>query len=647
MFRQVKERSSDNLLKAAKRIIHRKPSPLSAQAKIEAGKSLSIGKTNIRVNNNKRNHEIHKFVEMTPAEFMSWWITTTGGKRKASNNILHYMKHKFNVKIPTDYRTLLKTPVNPVPWNVSPGSYIHLGVREALNRITAEGGTTSLLQLIMQFFIDGVKISRSTKEELWVIMTNIVNTSAKRLSPKVIGIYYGEKKPKDFNEFLWPFVMELLDLLEKGIDYDGKKLKIKILNFVLDAPSRTSCKAVKHVTGYNGCDYCVEEGEYMDYRMTFLNLDAKLRNDKEYRSRVYEDYHHKESVLEMLPIDMIDAFPPDYLHFLLLGVVHWILKYICETSKLLSAKDYIEIKRRADLFRQFQPSEFQRKLRPFTEYLGLMKGTEFRQYVLFVAPLLLKGILTDQMVGNFLKLHIASIIYSHKRFECYYEEADKLMRMFIEEFAETYHPRHVVYCIHSLCHVRKFVELYGPWDNFSTFEYESYNSTVKDFLQSNVMPLTQITNRIVEIYNAPLHDFTQEQCDIEIKGMQEDGTYSQLKYFDLTFNVESAGQNLVLLKSGQAVKLLHIVNDSTTSQIGLVGVPFLNRSSVYANIVDTTRFNIFKSKDIFGHRITFDVNDIDGKLWQLPISDSDSSAFYPIYVEDGKSFSRKLQPNGL
>lgn len=276
-----------------------------------------------------------------------------------------------------------------------------------------------------------------------------------------------------------------------------------------------------------------------------------------------------------------------------------------------------------------------------------MKGTEFRQYVLFVAPLLFKGILSDQMVGNFLKLHIASIIFSHKRFECYYEEADKLMRMFIIEFAEIYHPRHAVYCIHSLCHIRKFVELYGPWDNFSTFEYESYNSSVKDFLKGNVMPLTQITNRIVEIYNAPIHDFTQKQCDIEINKIQKDGTYSQLKYFDLTFDVESAGQNLVLLKSGEAVKLLHIVNDPTTSKVDLVGVPFLNRSSVYPNIVDTTRFNIFKSNGKFGHPITFEVNDIDGKLWQLHISDTDSSAYYPIYVEDGKTFSRKQQPNGL
>lgn len=68
---------------------------------------------------------------------------------------------------------------------------------------------------------------------------------------------------------------------------------------------------------------------------------------------------------------------------------------------------------------------------------------------------------------------------------------------------------------------------------------------------------------------------------------------------------------------------------------------------MYDDIIDTTRFNIFKSNEKFGHPVTFEVKDIDGKFWQLNISDSDLSAYYPIYVEDGKTFSRTQQPNGL
>lgn len=266
-----------------------------------------------------------------------------------------------------------------------------------------------------------------------------------------------------------------------------------------------------------------------------------------------------------------------------------------------------------------------------------MKGTEFRQYLLFVFPLLLAGIVSEEIIDNFIKLHIASIIFSHKRFECYYKQADELVRMFLLEFAEVYHPRHVVYVFHALCHMKRFVEMYGPWDHFSTFEYETQNCTVKNYLHGNVMPLTQITNRIVEIYTTKRHDFLTKKSNIEVRDRQEDGSFSQLKYYDLSFIINCVGQNYALLKSGEGVKLTRIYYNDTTEKVELMGKPLKNRSSVYGQ-VDTLRFNIFKSNE-FDDKIKFSIDEIDGKLWKLDMNSSGMSAYYPIYVEDGKSFS--------
>ena len=242
-------------------------------------------------------------------------------------------------------------------------------------------------------------------------------------------------------------------------------------------------------------------------------------------------------MLEMLPIDMIDMFPPDYLHCVLLGVINWIFKFLRDAPMTLSSHDYIEINRRIDQFKKTQPVEFQRRLRSFVNDIGQMKGTEFRQYLLFVGPLLLKGIVEEEIFCNLLKLHIASTIFTHERFAEYYQEADTLMRMFIVDFAAIYHPCHATYVFHSLCHMKKFIDLYGSWDNFSTFEYESYNSTVKNHLKGNVMPLTQVTNRIIEIYNAPQHTINSKTQDVEISDRQENGSYANLKFFNLTFRV--------------------------------------------------------------------------------------------------------------
>lgn len=650
----VKKRSADSLLKAAKRMTRENTYPnrnenLSLNTRdIETGNPEIEDQTlttqgKVKVVENKRSHKKPGYIDLPAKEFMAWYITSTGAKRKASNLLLKYMKYKYGEDIPADYRTLLRTPVKPVPKNITPGAYIHLGVRQALIQSFAEAGTVLSTNIFLQFFVDGLSISRSTKDEAWIIMVNVRNASRRRLIPKVIGIHYDKKKPSNFNEFLWPFVVELLELLEFGFVSNGAVLNLNILNFVLDAPSRTSCKSIKHINGYFGCDYCLAEGDSIDHRMAFLDLEAPWRNDQDYRARTYDDYHKIESVLELLPIDMIYAFPPDYLHCVLLGVVYWILKYVRDTPKTLSSNDYIKINKRIDDFKTTQPKEFQRNLRSFIENLGLMKGTEFRQYLMFVFPLLIKDIVSEEILANFVKLQIASTIFGHKRFDCYYNEADELIRMFILEFAEVYHPRHVVYVVHSLCHMKKFVEIYGAWDNFSTFEYETYNSTVKNFLHGNVMPLTQIANRIVEIYNAPIHDFTGKDSDIEIRNRQEDGSFSKLKYYDLTFTTNAIGQNYVLLKSGVAVHLVRIEYDIISEKIKMTGRPFKDRSSVYS-YVDTTRFNIFKSEYEFDNSITFEANDIDGKFWKLDISNSSMSAYYPLYVEDGKAFSRGHNP---
>lgn len=99
----IKERSADSLLKEAKKLI------LQSKKNTQIVSSSSRN-ADVKINENKRNREnIRDYVKLSPREFMSWWITSTRAKRKASNILLHYMKFKFGADIPSDYRTLLKT----------------------------------------------------------------------------------------------------------------------------------------------------------------------------------------------------------------------------------------------------------------------------------------------------------------------------------------------------------------------------------------------------------------------------------------------------------------------------------------------------------------------------------------------------------
>ena len=75
----------------------------------------------------------------------------------------------------------------------------------------------------------------------------------------MIGLYAGPSKPANFNDFLRPFVLEMIDLIENGFDYQGLIIKISLIGFVCDAPARALIKAIKSHTGYCACERCTVE----------------------------------------------------------------------------------------------------------------------------------------------------------------------------------------------------------------------------------------------------------------------------------------------------------------------------------------------------------------------------------------------------
>lgn len=61
------------------------------------------------------------------------------------------------------------------------------------------------------------------------------------VKPMVVSIWCGRAKPI-LNEFLNPFVSELNDILLRGIEINGYKLKVFIKCFLCDSPARAFLK---------------------------------------------------------------------------------------------------------------------------------------------------------------------------------------------------------------------------------------------------------------------------------------------------------------------------------------------------------------------------------------------------------------------
>uniref|UniRef100_X1YUT4 Uncharacterized protein n=1 Tax=Capitella teleta TaxID=283909 RepID=X1YUT4_CAPTE len=105
----------------------------------------------------------------------------------------------------------------------------------------------------MHFNVDGLPLFKSSSEQLWPILCQIINKSCK---PFIVGLYSGKLKPSDPHEYLSQFVDELQPLFDNGFLFNGKTFGLVVAGFICDAPARAYLKQIKGHNGYSSCEKC-------------------------------------------------------------------------------------------------------------------------------------------------------------------------------------------------------------------------------------------------------------------------------------------------------------------------------------------------------------------------------------------------------
>ena len=190
----------------------------------------------------------------------------------------------------------------------------------------------------------------------------------------------------------------------------------------------------------------------------------------------------------------------DYMHSVLLGVTkkllfYWLKGKVKETkfgkdivksfdNNLLSLNNYI-------------PSEFCRKHRSVVDF-ERWKATEFRFFLLYSGPVVLKSVLSRDYYEHFLSLHCAiRILCSKKLFRNLNTYANNLLKYFIETGNDLYEH----FCIpnvHSLSHLALDSFRFGNLDIFSCFPFESFLQYIKKLPTKVNMQFEQVIKRIIE-----------------------------------------------------------------------------------------------------------------------------------------------------
>ncbi|XP_039308985.1 uncharacterized protein LOC120356847 isoform X2 [Solenopsis invicta] len=406
-------------------------------------------------------------------DFSTWlrsWKLKHNISHSAMSELLSQLSICGHADLPKDARTLLRTP------------------RFNSIKISASGDLN----------IDGLPISKSSKSQIWPILGKIYGNKA--FTPFIISVYHGYTKPKSLTDFLAPFCEEYRELQRTGIAFRRKTYAVKIRCVICDSPARSFVTGTKAHNAFFGCGKCMQEGTFDNRRMLFLDFDSPPRTDENFKNRLQEEHHNNTSSLESI-LPMVSRFPLDYMHLVCLGVTKKLLQLWTNgyhTSKL-SGQKITQLSDKLIAISKWIPKEFPRKPRSLDD-LSRWKATELRLFLLYVGPIALHGILSQDNLRHFNVLHCAIRILCHSTDFLHNNEYSRdLLIHFVKICKELYGADSIIYNVHNLIHLSEDALKYGSLDNFSAFPYENYMQTIKKMLRKAEKPLQQLYNRISEI----------------------------------------------------------------------------------------------------------------------------------------------------
>ena len=244
----------------------------------------------------------------------------------------------------------------------------------------------------------------------------------------------------------------------------------------------------------------------------FSTCSYPLRNDEEFKNLAYQQHQTGQSPLIYYNIPCVSGFCLDYMHLICLGVVKRMLFYMKqgprESECRLSARQLAEISENLlNLSGKF-PSEFARQPRSLDE-LDRWKATEFRQFLLYSGPIVLRKVVAENVYEHFLTLSVAVAILldsNDDKRKAYIDYADKLLKYFVEGCKSIYCDFFVSYNVHSLLHIVDDVKKFNcSLNEISAFPFENHLHGIKRMVRTAKNPISQVTKRLSEVENFGNH----------------------------------------------------------------------------------------------------------------------------------------------
>lgn len=389
-------------------------------------------------------------------------------------------------------------------------------------------------------------------------------------------------------------------------------------------------------TGFYSCTRCTVRGITSDNRRIFIDLESPARTCEDFLQWRDPMFRRRDT-----PLTNIAGL--DFVIILFLIIYIWNVGVMRSMIVNMWCKGAIphrfsaaQIELVSNLLVRFQcciPVEFARKPREL--YIALRwKATEFRLFILYIGPIVLKNVLSKEKYIHFLEFHFAMRILLNPNL-CKKQElrqfAKALLKHFVQSTAILYDQNFIAHNFHNNIHIVDdadyFVDKldYFSLHTVSAFLFENYMQNIKRKVRGRNKPLEQIGRRIGELMSFESNYSTDQD--------------SQFPKFFYPHHTDPVLSDCTRQYRGVALTKFKIINQSPNNCCGttagtiiqieniafskrlqipiVIGREFINKRDFYTIPSESSRVGVFKVSKLSNLK-KWPLSEITIKYVQLP-----------------------------
>lgn len=552
----------------------------------------------------------------------------------------HIRTHSCFSKLPKDPRSLLQTPRKSCEiLKIAGGEYAHFGFEKALQNILQRTPFIKIPTMLeIDINVDGAALDSRGKISVWPIQIRVANIPSSK--PEPVGVWKGSgTKPTNAIEFLKPFVDDVLNVLNIGVEYGGKLLSTKLRCVIADAPGRAML--LGH-TGHHAlipCSRCKVMGRNIRKGVTVYNsINDILRTDIEYSQRLDGSHFTDDDCpIGRLPIGLSTQVPFEYMHTVCLGVMRRILAGIIDGrfgTKIKVTPNIVQImSSRLLKISKYCPTVFSRHPSLIDKHTS-WKATELRQFLLYSGVVVLFQTARRSVYVHFLLLHVAMrILAKPRRSEDDYTFAQKLINIFVSRSADVFGIEFVSYVVHTLLHIVEDSRRFGSLDEFSAFPYENNMQYFTKICRKQNQQLQQMNNRRQERENVKRFQKNEEFNDSGVICSKEHNegpivaflsyncpTYSQHRRLRCKeFEIHLNGKNDTIMTKNSSICIVQNII-RMDENILLIVKKFESVSELYTimDVINSSAVDEFLCTDLAEDLTYISLHDVRGVCFRMP-----------------------------